>query len=177
MSAHFRFIEHLVLCATLSCAACSIPDCHADENKTAWAWAKMTHVVKNDRESRGFVIYTTGEDSPGAAFRCVEGKLYAFFSTEPANMREMIAITSRQRRDWTVWVSIGEGERREEKWINLHGGRLYLVRSRSTALKLFRAAESGGQVEFKRKYREVVKFLAPADDDGVFDRFKDHCGF
>lgn len=155
---------------------CMATIANANDPEAGWKWAKMTLVDNGDAASKGLVLFTTSDTTPGAAFRCVDGQLYAFLASKPSDMHELVARMTRRPKEWDISLIIGDDDPRDEKWMSLHGGRLYMVISRSTTQELFEVAESGGTFSFTRGRNKTVTFASPNDAGGLFMKFKERCG-
>lgn len=117
-----------------------------------------------------------GEHSLGAAFRCEKQKLKTYLALKEVNMGEMITWMTRRPRRWPVRVAIG-GEERDEEWVSIHGGRVYLVVKPESAHKIFNLAEHGTTITVDPKGAKPVELTLPSDRNGKFDEFRERCGF
>jgi hypothetical protein len=151
------------------------------ENQAATApWQLSRTFVKRpykSQESTGVAVYTTTPDALGAAFRCQEGRLYAFVVVKPLDLHEAMEQLGWQAKRWRVTVTIGDSEPRDEVWASVHGGKILMARKRSTSRKLFVAARSGVTIVIDPKYGKDVVVDIPADTTGAFRRFEEVCGF
>lgn len=145
------------------------------ESTSAWDWTEMSKVVKGKRESRGLALYTTAEKSLGAAFRCDDSRLFAFVSVMPVDMQEIVTGSTRRPKNWDVRLSINGGAEREERWVSMFGGKIFMATSAETAAELFHAARDGAEIEFVRPYGKPVSIRIPADSDGIFAEFELGC--
>lgn len=167
----------IILVVALAGAVDTGNSVRADEAGDAWAVSKMTRVEKGKRKARGFALYTTADKALGAAFRCDDDRLVVFVAVMPVNMYEIMTGFTRNPHLWNVTFSVEGGEQREEEWISMFGGKVFMARSNETSREIFEAARDGAEIDFVRPYGKPLKLSIPADSGEQFDRFERHCEF
>ncbi len=167
----------IILVAALAGAVDAGRSVHADETDNAWAVSKMTRVEKGKRKARGFALYTTADKALGTAFRCDDDRLVVFVAVMPVNMYEIMTGFTRNPHLWTVTFAVEGGEQREEEWISMFGGKVFMAQSNETSREIFEAARDGAEIDFVRPYGKPLKLSIPADSGEQFDRFERHCEF
>ena len=142
----------------------------------AWGSSKMTLVVKGQKKDRGYALFTTDENSPGIAFRCDRKKIYAFVSVKPMSFRKLLGQWFRNPAEWQVEYRVDDDALRDETWIWLLRGKVFMSQPDGSANDLFRAAKRGSTVWFQRKHGDPVTIEIPAGDPARFDGFVEKCG-
>ena len=146
----------------------------ADE-PVVWRVVKISQLWGDNISNRGLLLYTSGADKTGAAFRCENGRLFAFLAVKPADFRKILQRRSPSPSDRKVRFSLDQGKEVEEKWVQMFSGTIYMVREISTTLELFRAAKNGFVITFTRKYGKTVTVSIPALDHTIAGPFLERC--
>lgn len=146
----------------------------ADE-PVEWRTIKIAQLWGDNKSDRGFLLYTSGDDKTGAAFRCEEGKLFAFLAVKPADFRGIIQKRSPSPSDREVRFALGDNAELKEKWVQMFSGKIYMVREVSTTLEIFQAVASGVTITFTRKYGKTVSIPIPALEKNISSHFLERC--
>jgi len=177
---YFRLLS-LVPTVCLSATAAAEPD------NAAWevsdlelnVRAKNTTSVYSMPEKKSvetLLMYTTDRKKPGLAFRCEKGRLYGILSVRPANLEKALRDGVRRPRDWTLTVTIGNGQPRSEAWVSMQNGKLVMAHESGTTKELFRAARDADSVSVvTRKGKKPVIIELPAGNEAMFSDYLDRC--
>ncbi len=160
----------IVLCLALV----STLNVQADQVPT-WQIMKLSQQKNNQSVSRGLLMYTTGADKTGAAFRCEGGRLYTFVAVKPADFRKVLQQRSSHPYDREVSFSLNSADEVSEEWVQMFRGQIYMVRKTSTTLDIFRTATTDSIITFTRKYGKTVVIPLPAMERGISRHFLESC--
>lgn len=147
----------------------------ADDEADDWGIARVFLSQRGEKTHHGYVIYSTNTKRSGAAFRCDNGKLYAIFSLKGVPIGRYLTRLSARPRDTGMVVQIDSGDAREETWVSMFYGKLYMARSLRTTSELYRAVVAGAPVILKQGRGNPVTIEYPAADESKFDRFLSSC--
>jgi hypothetical protein len=149
-----------------------VEDDHMGEH---WQTVRVKEVVDDEERVRGYLLFTLDSAANGAAFRCEKGKLAALVSSEPVDFKQLLQLRFHGSEDWPVSFSLNGAEQRNEDWVQLYRGKIFMVREIGTTKELFDLARQQGNVEFTRKYGKAVQVNMPPLDAEVFDGFLQSC--
>jgi hypothetical protein len=145
------------------------------EPDIGWKLIKISLQTHGELRHRGYMLFMTAADTPGAAFRCEEGKLYTYLSTRPVDFEERLSDPYANSRNREVEYRLNEQVGGTEIWIQMYGGRIYMATEVPTTRGLFQEAASGGSVSFTRKHKESLSVALPAIAPALLDEFLQKC--
>jgi hypothetical protein len=140
-----------------------------------WQAVSVKEIDGEEETVRGHLLFTLDSAANGVAFRCEKGKLAALVSSEPVDFRQLLQLRFHGSEDWPVSFSLNGSELRNEDWVQLYRGRIFMVRELQTTRELFNLAYQQGNVEFTRKYGKAVQVSMPPLEPDVFEGFLQSC--
>lgn len=146
-----------------------------DQAGEHWQTVSVKEIDDDEEKVRGHLLFTLDSAANGAAFRCDKGRLAALVSTEPVDFRQLLQMRFHGSGDWPVSFSLNGSEVRNEDWVQMYRGKIFMVREPETTKKLFNLAKQQGSVEFTRKYGKAVQVTMPPPEPEVFDGFLQSC--
>ena len=146
-------------------------------DNAAGGWAYMRGVYSDDGKFAGqdFTMYTQAEDELGAAFRCNNGKLFAVISTRPLDMKYWMSLPPDNAETKRVSFSVDGGDEKDDQWVSIYHGRMYMATKISSTNTLFRTALTGGTVQFNKRKNQSIEIRLPPGDEYLFDSFLNKC--
>lgn len=141
----------------------------------AWKVIKIFQEKNSEKHSRGMLLYTTGADKTGAAFRCEGGKLFAFMAVKPVDFRNILQQRSNDQRNREVSFRINDADLVTEDWVQLYRGQIYMPREVSTTHDIFRTSTTGATMIFTRKYGKTVTIPLPKLEEATANHFLEIC--
>jgi hypothetical protein len=145
------------------------------DQTSEWVSIKLSQQRDGEKQYRGFMLYTTGAEKTGVAFRCENGQLHTFVAVKPVDFRKILQQRPSKVRNREISFSIDDGAKIVEDWVQMFSGQIYLVRKISTGRDIFKAATLGATISFTRKYGKPATISLPVLDQPVFGPFLESC--
>lgn len=141
----------------------------------AWKVLKISEEKNNEVRNRGHMLFTSDAEHVGAAFRCEKGKLFAYLSTRPLDFEEILDNPFSNSKTREVNFSIGQNQEQTDNWVQMYRGHIYMVTGQDAIRSVFEQAWQGGEVTFKRRYKDPVRVLLPELTGSSVDQFMANC--
>jgi len=165
----------LVLAAACLAPLAAPASASSDDTEPAWRIARITLMDGGRRNGRGYILFTRDSEKTGAAFRCEDGKLFAYLSAHPVDFEDYLFRLARRVANREVTLDIGDAEPRTETWVSIFNRRLYLARRISTTSLLFQAAARGDELRITDGDPEGVAIDLPPLPSSSATGFLDSC--